>query len=252
MKAVHRYSTLFLRLTHLVNTMLLLSACGVESEFENEAENGVESRTTIIDPSRASNPNHRGDGSNPKMITWSAVNISTPDSGWATHDIPGTPIEGATFVGCRDCNPYTGDTEDTANLRLLCFVPSNLSEPESYAATQQARWNQRESYPAIDDWRYYYGWSGGYVGLTRPIYTLQEEQIITNIPLESSRQGDLACQAELDDKDAKLMSFHDSGGAWNLAGMIHPNSIAPELLSVRAGEERFIVYIADQNSNPWN
>ena len=192
------------------------------------------------------------DHSSSLMITWSATNISTQDSGWANHDIPGEPIEEATFVGCRGCDPYTGDMAKTENLRLLCFIPSDIQEPSAWAETQQARWDAREEYPAIDNWRYYYRWSEGYVGLTRPVETLKKEGIIGSIPLEGSDVGDAACRAELGDSNAKLMEFHDSGGAWNLAGMIHPSTHARELLSEEAGEERFIVWINDQQSNPWN
>jgi hypothetical protein len=225
---------------------LLMSACGMEQE------DVVEEPTPVSTSSIAPDDYEYNEDSSDRMITWSAINISTADSGWANHEIPGEPIKDATFVGCNGCEPYRGDVDKTADLRLLCFVPSDISEPSSYADTQQARWNARDEYPAIDDWRYYYNWSGGYVGLTRPVYTLEEAGIITSIPLESASAGDRACQIELDDDQAKLMEFHDSGGAWNLAGMIHPNSVAPELLSSRAGEERFIIWIKDQQSNPWN
>ena len=227
---------------------LFMSACGIEQEEVTEDSNPVSTSSIALDDYDYEYTEDSSD----RMITWSAVNISTTDSGWANHEVPGDPIKDATLVGCEGCEPYRGDVDKTADLRLLCFVPSDISEPSSYADTQQARWNARDEYPAIDGWRYYYNWSGGYVGLTRPVYTLEEAGIITSIPLESASAGDRACQIELDDDQAKLMEFHDSGGAWNLAGMIHPNSLAPELLSSRAGEERFIIWINDQRSNPWD
>jgi hypothetical protein len=239
----------FLNFSLSITLLSLLTACAVEEEFtediEDESSQMTGSQTTIVDSDDIGSDQEL-------MITWSASNISTDDSGWANHDIPGKPIEGATFVGCRGCEPYRGDTSKSSNLRLLCFVPASIPEPSGYAATQQARWEARSERPAINDWRYYYDWSHGYVGLTRPIEVLKEEGIVENIPLGSAQEGDRACQNELSDSQAKLLEFHDSGGAWNLAGMIHPNSAAPDLLGINAGEERFIIYIDDQQSNPWD
>jgi hypothetical protein len=191
-------------------------------------------------------------GINPKMITWTSSDLSTQEGGWVTGEPPGAPIEGATFVSCGGCDPYQGDVEDTTPLRLLCFKPGDVPEPQGYAETRSARWEARQDNRAIDDWRYYQGWSGGYVGLTRPLDILQDEGLLSAFPLEGLRQANELCQRELNDPDARLLSFHDSGGAWGLAGMIHPRSHAPELLAERAGEERFIIYIRDQQSNPWN
>ena len=191
-------------------------------------------------------------GGSSTMITWIAKDISSRNGPWTTHEIPGPPIFGATFVTCGGCDPYQGDSKDTDNLRLLCFVPDDIQEPTAYAQIQQARWDARQDRPSIDNWRYYYGWSGGYVGLTRRVAALASSRVISSAPLPSVEEGHQACQRELNDPAARFMEFHDSGGAWGLAGMIHPNSVAPELLAEEAGEERFIVWINDQHSNPWD
>ncbi len=64
------------------------------------------------------------------------------------------------------CKTYTGDTPCTECLPILCLKPENLPRPNyGVSCTGHA-----VPWPA-----FYCGWSGGYVGLTRPVQGKDKE-----------------------------------------------------------------------------
>lgn len=180
-------------------------------------------------------------GTNPKAMTWGSRYLKT--------SIPNLPNK-VVYVGCHaapapDCNPYTGDTLDTEKHRILCFVPGAIAMPPDYGNYFQSNFNGAGL--AVNDWHFYYNWSGGQIGLSK---------LVKGTDLTQKSDGDTICKGTdgLNDSAARMMEFHDNGvGGWSAGGMLHPNSKAKLLLEAsQSGTERFWVAINDQSSNPWD
>lgn len=137
-----------------------------------------------------------------------------------------------------DSNPHKGDTDKARERRLLCYVPGEVSTPASYPTNYIER-------------KFYYGWGGGQIGLSEPV---------KGVTVTSKADADAQCKKDLQDDGARIISFHESGGGWNVGGTLHPNSKAPILLrnfdkffkQTNKQHHRYWVYIRDQSSNLWD
>ncbi|MFM5908827.1 MAG: hypothetical protein ACKOPO_14760 [Novosphingobium sp.] len=159
---------------------------------------------------------------------------------WRTY---GNNVPGGAVVGCKNqCNAYQGDTLPSERLPVLCIVPGTSPEPAGYAA---AVGGPTAAGAASSNWRFYYGWSGGQIGLSRP--TLGAD-------LTSRTVGDNICKRDLKDPNARMAEHHDNKvGGWGLGGMIHPNSNAKGLLTNGGtSDSKFWTAIKNQPANPWN
>lgn len=197
-------------------------------------------------------------------MTWTSENIANGQNG-------GLNVQGGTtMVGCningQICEAISGgDTADTESRRVLCFVPDTIPEPATYASYFTQAWadpnhSYRRGGNGIDNWRFYFGWSGGHIYVTR--------QTVVGADITSKAVGDFICKNELKNNyplksSARMMEFHDNGtGGWSAGGMILKNNarkgpqqqkkIARRLLTKNAGTERFWITINDQNTNPWD
>ncbi len=180
-------------------------------------------------------------GANLKALTFGAT--------WLKPVLASHPAD-ATIVGCQaqpgpNCNPYAGDTPKTASLAILCFVPGSAPPPTDYNAWYQSHFNPAGY--AVNNWKFYYNWSGGQIGLTSQIAgTAITSQAVGDAICKSATQG-------LNDPNARMLEFHDNGvGGWNVSGTVHPNSKTPHLLKSNAGTRRFWVRSNDLQFNPWN
>ena len=152
----------------------------------------------------------------------------------------------AVVVGCANkCDAYKGDTAGSERLPILCFVPGTKPEPALYAPVFAPFGTAASA--ASSNWRFYYGWSKGKVGLTRPVL---------GSSLTSRAVGDAMCKTDLKDPAARMAEHHDNGvGGWALGATIHPNSNAKGLLRNPQSNgkiQRFWTAINDQPANPWN
>lgn len=146
------------------------------------------------------------------------------------------------IVGCSGCNAYKGETSIQEERRILCIVPGNKPEPAAYAALIAAN-NPFK--------KFYYNWSGGQIGLTKPIMGTK---------ITSQAVGDKYCKAGLGDPKARMLEHHDNRvGGWNVGGFMHPNSKAknhlkkPKLASNKPKKaNHYWVRIKNQPANPWN
>lgn len=202
-----------------------------------------------------------------KAMTWSTYELgaaSNTNAGqrnaWNSM-IASNP--NVTLVGCKNgnandgCNAYAGDRAITKKLRVLCLVPGNSPEPTGYA---NAFNTLAMTGTASSNWRFYYGWSGGQIGLTKPV---------VGSTITSQAVGDNLCKTALGDSNARMAEHHDNKtGGWAMGGTIHPRSKAKALLSNgpvctcddddENGEEsgktakRFWTAIKNQPANLWN
>jgi hypothetical protein len=95
---------------------------------------------------------------------------------------------GTDFVGCDGCDAFAGDTLCSEAHPILCIDKHGYSDP---------------GIPNTD--YYYYGWSGGDVAVTSPLYGT----LLTSLSV-----ADAICRDELG-PSWQMAEFHDSGGAWN-------------------------------------
>lgn len=127
-------------------------------------------------------------------------------------------------VGCKNggaggCDAYKGDTAIPTKLRVLCIVPGNSAEPAGYANVFSGT---SFANTASSNWKFYYGWSGGQIGLTKPV---------SGSTITSRAVGDNMCKTALGDPNARMAEHHDNKvGGWALGGMVHPKSKAKALL----------------------
>ena len=130
---------------------------------------------------------------------------------WAklSHDA----TRGTDYVGCSNCNAYTGDTQCTALLPILCIKQDNSPKPSSLI---------------ID---YYNGWVGGHIATTRAIKgsTMTSLQVANQFCVDSFGAG------------WRMAEHHDGMGGWNW----HAYG------NVRQ-DTRYWVSINGQPSNCWN
>jgi hypothetical protein len=159
---------------------------------------------------------------------------------WRTypHNIPNGAV-----VGCNNkCDAYKGDTAATEIRPILCIVPGTSPEPASYAATVGTSTSPNA---ASSNWRFYYGWSGGQIGLSRPY---------RGSDLVSRAVADGFCKRDLRDNNARMAEHHDNKiGGWALGGTIHPRSNAKGLLTNGGkADASFWTAINDQPANPWS
>lgn len=151
-------------------------------------------------------------------------------------------------VGCGNpnaggCNAYKGDTPITERRRIMCFVPGKSAEPAGYAAVFAG-------YPTgggDPNWRSYYGWSGGQIGLSN--YYLGSS-------LTSKAVADKNCQTDLRDPNARMIEHHDNNvNGWSLGGTVHPGSQVKHELMINCEEtskHKYWASINGQPANPWN
>ena len=183
-----------------------------------------------------------------KGMTWSAYDLSnstTPGAAAAWQALLAA-VPDAVVVGCAmKCNAYQGDAAATAKMPILCFVPGTMPEPALYAPVFAPSGTAPGA--ASSNWRFYYGWSKGKVGLSKPV---------AGSALTSRAVADAICKRDLSDPAARMAEHHDNGvGGWALGAIIHPNSNAKGLLKnpgSQGKDQRFWTAINDQPANPWN
>ncbi len=122
----------------------------------------------------------------------------------STTDLP--------FVGCAKCNAYQGDTSCSTKLPILCLKKEGLPKPSGLVTD------------------YYKGWTGGHIGLTKPVGGNE---------LTGISDANLLCEQELG-SGYQMAEFHDGGGGWGYYGYgnVDDNS-------------RFWTYINGQDANCW-
>ena len=115
-------------------------------------------------------------------------------------------------VGCSGCNPYTGDTDCSTSLPILCQKSDGSANPGL----------------VLD---FYNGWKSGHIYLT---------PALAGTALLSVANANAICQSYFG-PGYEIAEFHHPGGAWNWSayGRVATTS-------------RFWVYINDQNANCWN
>jgi len=180
---------------------------------------------------------------NPNAMTWTASEIPGVTGGPNATAVVHLNCHG----GGNSCEPYSGDTPKNTALHMVCFVPGNDPEPAAYTSHFDTNWVQGSR--AVNNWRFYHGYSGGQVGLTSKLHAGA---------ISSRADADMACKCPvfgLGDPNARMLEFHDNGvGGWGMGARIHPNSRGKSKLKDPSmhGHERFWVSINDQNSNPWD
>lgn len=110
-------------------------------------------------------------------------------------------------------NAYTGDTNPTTSLPILCLNKDNRPPP-----------------PGIT-FDFYNGWAGGEVRLTAPVM---------GSSLTSRAVADNICASTFGGA-YRMGEFHDGGGGWSWWGQ-----------GVLSTASRFWVAISDQPANPWD
>ncbi len=190
-------------------------------------------------------------GTNPNAMTWGthgfkASNGATPAQVTAWAQVKASNPK-ATVVGCKgSCDSYQGDTAETEKLRILCFVPGSIPEPTGYAGLFSGG---NYSNSASPNWQFYYGWSGGKIGLSIPVL---------GSTITSRAVGDGICKHKtkgLNDANARMAEHHDNGvGGWSMGGEVHANSKVPNLLlnASQAKSFRFWTAINGQPANLWD
>lgn len=119
-----------------------------------------------------------------------------------------------THVGAdAQTNPYTGDTNPTTSLPILCLNKDNRPPPPGMS------------------FDFYNGWAGGEIRLTAPVM---------GSTLTSRAAADTVCASTFGGA-YRMAEFHDGGGGWTWWGQ-----------GVISGASRFWVAIDDQPANPWN
>ena len=177
---------------------------------------------------------------NNMALTWKTH--TAPELTGAAGNISGQRI---VVVGCASsCNSYTGDTSTTKKRRILCIVPGNLPAPAVYTNHYSTIGTNNV---AVNNWKFYYNWSGAKIGLTEKI---KGSNII------NQAKADQICKSKkrgLNDKRARMLEHHDNKvGGWNVGGFLHPNSKAKHLLKNPKKKQRYWVRIRNQPANPWS
>jgi hypothetical protein len=132
---------------------------------------------------------------------------------------PNVAVVGCKNGGAGGCNAYQGDTAIPTKLRVLCIVPGSSAEPVGYANVFSGL---AMTNTASSNWKFYYGWSGGQIGLTKPV---------SGSTITSRAVGDGMCKTALGDTNARMAEHHDNKvGGWALGGTVHPKSKAKALL----------------------
>lgn len=171
------------------------------------------------------------------VIPFSSVPaIANPTTGKAMtlQGYPGLPSGAGVKVGCYDnCDAYNGDRPLTDKLPILCIIPGDSPVPAAYQAHSSAI--------RPNDWKFYMGWSGGKVGLTKPVL---------GTSLTSRAVANEICASTF--KGSRMAEHHDNKvGGWALgAEMIQTSGMKGALQG--KSKQRFWVDIKNQpNATPW-
>ena len=105
---------------------------------------------------------------------------------------PHNSVMGIDTVGCKDCNPYVGDTPCSSKLPVLCIKIDGSEKPEGLETN------------------FYKGWAGGHIGLTFPI----RGDLLTSVD-----DANLLCEYQFGE-GYRIAEHHDgyhngSPGGWN-------------------------------------
>lgn len=123
-------------------------------------------------------------------------------------------------------NPYEGDTFINESLPILCIKKNDLSKPNFVVSHKTPGGADRAT------------WSGGYIGLSKPIQGLK---------IESLEMANSICEETLG-MGYRMAQFHDGESAnagWDFWGEMLPENNLTLF-------DRFWVYISDQSANPWS
>lgn len=116
-------------------------------------------------------------------------------------------------VGCDGCNPYSGDTDCSTPMPILCVKEDGSQNPGVYAD-------------------FYNGWIGGHLGLT---------EAIAGSSIADLADADSRCEARFG-PGYHMAEFHHSWGGWSWQAFGN--------IGVTGGfNPRFWVYINDQPAN---
>lgn len=152
-----------------------------------------------------------------KAMTWTTLQLIKSWDNKNSYGLVGSDI---------NTNPYEGDTFINQSLPILCFKKSDLSKPNFVVSHKTPGGADRST------------WSGGYIGLSKPIQGFK---------IESLAIANAICE-ETFGEGYRMAEFHDgeSGNAgWDFWGEILPENNFTLL-------DRFWVYINDQSANPWS
>lgn len=137
---------------------------------------------------------------------------------------------GIVFVGCDNCNAYTGDVECSSSRDLLCVKLEKLPRP-AYDVTCEGESKE----PA-----YYCGWSGG---------TFAAVKGVRGCALSSRGEGNKLCQNEFGD-GWKMMEFSDSWYTSEMSSEINVGRNFP--FADRGGWNSFgFSQLADSDKDYW-
>ncbi|HEV8583252.1 MAG TPA: flagellar hook-length control protein [Thermoanaerobaculia bacterium] len=120
---------------------------------------------------------------------------------------------GADRVNCNGCDAYSGDTDCTTNLPILCYKYDGSAVPSGLTPS------------------FYDGWKYGHIALTLPV---------RGSDLTSLADANAICAYHFG-PGYEIAEFHHNLGGWGwwAFGNIR-------------GDQRFWVYINDTSANCWN
>lgn len=152
-----------------------------------------------------------------KAMTWTTLQLVKTWDNKNYYALVGSDI---------NTNPYQGDTSINQSLPILCIKKSDLSKPNFVVSHQTPGGADRAT------------WSGGYIGLSKPIQ---------GVKIESLAMADGICEETLG-MGYRMAAFHDGESAnagWDFWGEMLPENNFTLF-------DRFWVYISDQSANPWS
>jgi hypothetical protein len=178
-----------------------------------------------------------------KGLTWGLVSHND-EFGIDRVGCYGTPRVDGTSDG-QPCNPYQGDTSCSTALPILCLKAEGLPRPR-YAVTGRGYAMPVE---------YYHGWTGGHIGLTRPV----RGDTLTGVEAAHA-----LCEAEFG-AGYRMAEHHDGkyvtdmgenkyyGDTWPPASQVSPGGWHWYAYGNITGHTRFWVHINDQRlGNCWD
>lgn len=170
------------------------------------------------------------------LAAFSSPTLANPATGKAMtwQGYSGLPTGAGVRVGCyNNCDAYNGDTPLEKKLPILCFIPGKSAVPVAYEAYAKA---QRPN-----NWSFYMGWSGGQVGLTKPV---------KGTDLTSRAVANSLCNETF--PGSRMAEHHDNrSGGWSLGAEIIPTSGMKGALRGKTSQ-RFWVDIKNQpGATPW-
>jgi hypothetical protein len=151
-----------------------------------------------------------------KAMTWTTLQLKKSWDNEHSYALVGSDA---------NTNPYQGDTILSKSLPILCIKKQDLPKPSFIEPHSTPGGASRGS------------WSGGYIGLTKPIQ---------GVKITSLEKANQMCQQAFGE-GYRMAQFHDGEGSragWDFWG---------EVVNLKFNlQDRFWVHISDQPANPWS